>query len=198
MPKRAGHERDYVDKAKTLTKGQHRCKCKFCDHMWDGGANRMRAHILGLRGYGVSKCDKAPKEVKVVRKKLQTKGSHESGDATYVHVQSTEDSVVYGSMANQCENETHGIDEQNDEPKQKKREPTGALQKAWDSKVRVHVDIALHSFFFAEDIPFWKVRSPYFQDFVTFVGRAGPSYKAPSRCTCHCIDLLFEDIGWLP
>ncbi|KAH7284163.1 hypothetical protein KP509_34G042100 [Ceratopteris richardii] len=182
MSKR-GQEWDYVDKVKTLTKGQHRCKCKFCDHVWDGGANRMRAHILGLRGYGISKCDKVPEEVKVVCKKLQRK--------------STEDLVMYGFMASQCENETHGIDEQNDvyafglgessggNPSKRKTESVGALLKAWDSKVCVDVDIALHMFFFAEDIPFWKVRSPYLQDFVNLVGRAGPSYKVPSYNRLH-------------
>ncbi|KAH7302126.1 hypothetical protein KP509_23G057700 [Ceratopteris richardii] len=99
MSKNAGQEWDYVNKLKALTNGQHRCKCKFCDHVWDGGANRIRAHILVLKGYGVA---------------------------------------------------------------------------------RSEADKALHRFFFVDDIPFWKARSPYFQEFVTSIRRVGPSYKVPS------------------
>ncbi|KAH7421168.1 hypothetical protein KP509_13G043700 [Ceratopteris richardii] len=158
MRKKPGQEWDYVNKMKALTKGQHRCKCNFCGHVWDGGANRIRANILGLKGYGVGRCDNARQEAKDICRKLQAKGSNECEDASYAYMQSNEDSILYGS--NRCYTDTHESACQMNASKRKK-ESSGALQKAWESQARLEADKALRRFFFAEDIPFWKVRNPY-------------------------------------
>ncbi|KAH6555157.1 hypothetical protein KP509_1Z277400 [Ceratopteris richardii] len=127
MPRKGGGEWDFVEKWRALPKGNWNVKCKFCPHSWDGGANRVRAHILGLTGYGVGKCEHAPQHV-YKRPKA-------------------------GKMA---------------------------LDKAWDMQARKEVDKAVRRFFFAEDIPFWKVRSPYFIQMLNAVGRVGQRYKPPS------------------
>ena len=60
----------YVVQVKPLGKGQYTCKCKYCPHQWDGGPLRIRAHILGLTGYGVGRCVNAPANVKEICTKL--------------------------------------------------------------------------------------------------------------------------------
>ncbi|MCO5585902.1 hypothetical protein L7F22_039836 [Adiantum nelumboides] len=60
----------------------------------------------------------------------------------------------------------------------------GALIKAWESGARQDASVALRRFFFVEDIPHWKVRSPYFLDMVKAIAQAGSSFKPPPY---HCL-----------
>eukprot|EP00250_Pteridium_aquilinum_P035188 c8841_g1_i1 orf=218-805(+) len=68
----------------------------------------------------------------------------------------------------------------------------GALAKAWDVQARKEANIALRRFFYAEDVPFWKVRSPYFLDMVKAIGQVGPSYKPPSYNSLRTKELVDE------
>ncbi|MCO5559236.1 hypothetical protein L7F22_012831 [Adiantum nelumboides] len=47
----------------------------------------------------------------------------------------------------------------------------GSLAKAWDHQARKEATMAVRRFFYAEDVPFWKVRSPYFLDMISAVGK---------------------------
>ncbi|KAH7437821.1 hypothetical protein KP509_05G090800 [Ceratopteris richardii] len=283
MPRREGEEWEYVAKVKQLSKGQWTCKCKYCGHTFDGGPNRIRAHVLGLKGFGVDKCSCAPADVRDVCKKLHAKVSGESSS-----VPSTDEHDMFVSMTGECnveqnvasrasrcqyeENEFEESMQHGSAPK-RKREGKGVLHRAWESQARDEAMKALRRFFYAEDILFWKVRSPYFlemfmqlegqqlhvevrsienelarllekwkvygctivcdgwsdtrnrpiinayilkdaildvspknvvqvcMDNVTNCIKAGGLVEAEwphiffTHCTCHCLDLLFEDIG---
>ncbi|KAH7284565.1 hypothetical protein KP509_34G060300 [Ceratopteris richardii] len=185
MPRKAGGEWEYVDKVKALPKGNWTCRCKFCGHIWDGGANRIRAHILGLKGYGVDKCAQAPQKIREACRKLLAKSSQESGSCSNANVMHSHEDIVANESANIDDHEETYVsqpcgDTSTFHASQKRRASQGPLQKAWEAQARADADKALRRFFFAEDIPFWKVRSPYFLDMVSAIGRVGSSYKPPS------------------
>ena len=49
-----------------------------------------------------------------------------------------------------------------------------------------------HCLFYAEDIPHWKVRSPYFLEMVKAIGNAGPSFVPPSYHELRTTELIDE------
>ncbi|MCO5611207.1 hypothetical protein L7F22_065457 [Adiantum nelumboides] len=63
-------------------------------------------------------------------------------------------------------------------------------------QARKQADIALRKLFYAEGIPYWKVRSPCFVEMVKAIGRAEDSYVPPSYHALHledevkCIDIV--------
>ncbi|KAH6554742.1 hypothetical protein KP509_1Z310100 [Ceratopteris richardii] len=176
MPRKEGIEWDYVEKVKALPKGNWTVKCNFCAHTWDGGANRIRAHILALKGYGVGKCDQVPQHVKDSCKKVHARISkHSFGES---HVLRSGESVGEPSP---CDDLDIGLGESSSGHASKRsRGHVGPLDKAFDSQIRDDAYKVVRRFSFAEDIPFWKVRSPYFLEMLHAVGRVGTSFKAPS------------------
>ena len=42
----------------------HVMQCKYCNHIFGGGPQWIRAHLLGLKGQGVDKCKNASDIVK--------------------------------------------------------------------------------------------------------------------------------------
>ncbi|KAH7422803.1 hypothetical protein KP509_12G026500 [Ceratopteris richardii] len=169
MPRKAGAEWDFVLKLKSLPKGNWTIQCKYCPHTWDGGANRIRAHILGLKGFGVGKCQNAPEDVRESCRKLHCKMSS-SGNIMDLQSQGESvglENVVHGD-ASQCDEQ--GLGESSCAHVSKKSKASqGPLGRAWNAQAKSEADY-----------PFWKVRSPYFIDFVQAIGREGPSYKPPS------------------
>ncbi|MCO5609656.1 hypothetical protein L7F22_063886 [Adiantum nelumboides] len=167
MGRKVGNKWEYVQKIKPLPKGKFACKCNFCGHCWDGGPACIRAHMIGLKGYGVDRCGKAPEIVRDTCRRLLAKKQMSDmpteGDA-HVDVETSSPSKEPASK----------------KPKVSK----GALIKAWESEACQDASVALQRFFFAEDIPHWKVRSPYFLDMVKAIARAGPSFKPLSN---HCL-----------
>ena len=59
---------------KSGPKGQTTCKSKYCGHTWDGGPLRIRAHVLGLKGFAVEKFDSAPQNAKDICRRLHVDG----------------------------------------------------------------------------------------------------------------------------
>ncbi|KAH7438304.1 hypothetical protein KP509_04G009500 [Ceratopteris richardii] len=173
MPRKAGGEWEYVEKVKSLPKGNWTVKCKFCSHSWDGGANCIRAHILGLKGYGVHKCNSAPEYIKDACKKMQGKGSQESGTPFGMH--SHEESHAYTPMGSIGETSDVGNEEyampcgesSSMHGMKRAKASQGPLQKAWESQARDEATKALR-------------RSPYFLDIVNAIGHGGASLKPPS------------------
>ncbi|KAH7424056.1 hypothetical protein KP509_12G087600 [Ceratopteris richardii] len=162
MPRKAGGEWEYVDKVKALPKGNWTCRCKFCGRIWDGGANRIQAHILG-----VDICAQAPQNEDIVTNESANFDDHEE---TYASQPCGDTSTFHAS--------------------QKRRIYQGPLQKAWEAQARANADKAFRRFFFEEEIPFWKVSPLYFLDMVNAIGRVGSSYKPPSYHHLHTRRLL--------
>lgn len=69
--------------------------------------------------------------------------------------------------------------------KQKVSRRKGDLPRAWDLQARKHATIALRRFFYAQDIPHWKVRCPYLLDMVRAIGKVGSTYKPPTYNQLH-------------
>ncbi|KAH7428557.1 hypothetical protein KP509_09G006900 [Ceratopteris richardii] len=63
----------FCGQSKGFTVRELNRKCKFCAHTWDGGVNRLRAHIIGLRGYGVGKCDNVSQDAKDACRRIHGK-----------------------------------------------------------------------------------------------------------------------------
>ncbi|MCO5568912.1 hypothetical protein L7F22_022614 [Adiantum nelumboides] len=167
---KAERQWEYVSIVKTGPKGQNTCKCKYCGHSWDGGPLHIRAHILGLKGLGVDKCASAPQDAKDVCRRLHVAGGaqnplesidtsvSELGDAS--HGSGNVDVSKVGSV---------GVSVSSHKKKLSKSQ--GSLVKAWDLQARKEATMAVRRFFYAEDVPFWKVRSPYFLDMISAVGK---------------------------
>ncbi|KAH7295848.1 hypothetical protein KP509_27G068400 [Ceratopteris richardii] len=128
-------------------------KMQVLSHSWDGGANRIRAHILGLKGYGVDKCNRPPEYIRDAWRKMQGKGSQESGTPFGMH--SHEESHAYtpmGSIGETCDvgNEEYASpcgEPSSMDAMKRKKDSQGPLQKAWESQARDEATKALRSFF---------------------------------------------------
>ncbi|MCO5564361.1 hypothetical protein L7F22_018021 [Adiantum nelumboides] len=172
-------EWQYVDQVKACKKGQWTCKCKFCGHTWDGGPARIRYHLLKITGHGVGPCDQVPDAVKEVVTRLHADAR---GDGTDRNDYVNELVNAMGEEASQSVNDATASTHASDSSKSKKRKGYEAnLGSAFHLQARKHADQALRRFFYAEDIPEWKVRSPFFLEMVKAIGQAGPSYVPPSH-----------------
>ncbi|MCO5547010.1 hypothetical protein L7F22_000450 [Adiantum nelumboides] len=161
-------EWQYVQQVKFLPKGKWTCKCNFCGRSWDGGPLRIRAHILGIAGHGVRGPCQREKDraafVDALVNDLEEAASQAQGGA---------------SMSTHAKGMTNvsGSSKSNVESSNKKRKvPQGGLASSFGLQARKQANQALHRFFYAEDVPTWKVRSPYFLQMVKAIGQASPSY----------------------
>ncbi|MCO5593979.1 hypothetical protein L7F22_047998 [Adiantum nelumboides] len=176
---------------KCLPKGKWTCKCNFCGRSWDGGPLRIRAHILGIAGHGVGgPCEEAPAYVVEIVTRLHADARPE-GDDTAAFVDALVNDLEgdasqaqeSASMNTHAKGTTNvsGSSKSNVGFSSKKRKvPQGGLTSAFDLQARKQANQALCRFFYAEDVPTWKVRSPYFLQMVKAIGQAGPSYVPPS------------------
>ena len=198
----------YVVQVKPLGKGQYTCKCKYCPHQWDGGPLRIRAHLLGLAGYGVGRCVGAPENVREICRKLHADSrSNVHGRDALVDAMVSDlggdvshggaGSASMGTQGPQGTSSTHvsgcgtgGEDVEGASSHRKRKK--GDLANAWNMQVRKQATIALRRFFYAEDVPHWKVRSPYFLEMVKAIGQAGPSYMPPSYHALRTTELMDE------
>ncbi|MCO5613183.1 hypothetical protein L7F22_067459 [Adiantum nelumboides] len=172
-------EWQYVDQVKACKKGQWTCKCKFCGHTWDGGPARIRYHLLKIAGHSVGPCDQVPDAVKEVVTRLHADAR---GDGTDRNDYVNELVNAMGEEASQSVNDATASTHASDSSKSKKRKGYEAnLGSAFHLQARKHADQALRRFFYAEDIPEWKVRSPFFLEMVKAIGQAEPSYVPPSH-----------------
>ena len=172
-------------------------KCKYCPHQWDGGVLRIRAHMLGLSGLGVDKCTNPPQNVRDACRRLHAKAEvidleamvdakvADLGAASYVNIDA--EGAEFVDLGAASASASSG------QPLQKKQKVSkGALAAAWESQARKDAYIALRRFFFAEDIPHWKVRSPYFLDMVQAIGKVGPTFKPPTYKALRTTELNNE------
>ncbi|MCO5601619.1 hypothetical protein L7F22_055742 [Adiantum nelumboides] len=75
----------------------------------------------------------------------------------------------------------------------KRKVAQGPLASAFSLQAHKQVDQALRRFFNAEDIPEWKVRSPFFLEMVKATGQVGPSYVPPTYNALRTTELNIED-----
>ncbi|MCO5604446.1 hypothetical protein L7F22_058612 [Adiantum nelumboides] len=74
----------------------------------------------------------------------------------------------------------------------KRKGAQGPLASAFSLQAREQADRALRRFFYAEDIPEWKVRSPLFLEMVKAIGQVGPSYVPPTYNALRTTELNDE------
>ncbi|KAH7315170.1 hypothetical protein KP509_21G037200 [Ceratopteris richardii] len=194
-------EWEYLSQVKALGKGQYTCKCKFCPHQWDGGSLRIRTHLLGLIGHGVVACKEVPKEIqdRVRKMHLHAKASSSTtsairdrdalGDAL---IDDMDDSIPTGGSSMGSGDSIHVQECDVSCKKRKASMPMGQLNAAMKNHERKQARIALRRFFYAEDIPHWKVRSPYFLDMVRAIGRVGSSFVLPTYAELRKSELMEE------
>ncbi|MCO5612634.1 hypothetical protein L7F22_066903 [Adiantum nelumboides] len=196
-------EWQYVEKIKALRKGQWTCKCNFCGHVWGGGPHRIRSHLLSLPGQGVGPCDSVTEDVKDIVRRLHAdassdgKDSREAIDALVDDLgRSASQSQGDASLSTHGEGSTHASGSSksnvNSSKKRKVAQGAGGLPAAFGLQARKQADQALRRFFYAEDVPEWKVRSPYFLDMIKAIGNVGPSYVPPSYHALRTTELNDE------
>ena len=74
MPKEKGPEWDYVTPVQpegTDGAKQSKNKCKLCEHVYHGGAWRIRQHLLQVAGSGVASCTAPGEQLEPVKKVMQ-------------------------------------------------------------------------------------------------------------------------------
>ncbi|MCO5608253.1 hypothetical protein L7F22_062459 [Adiantum nelumboides] len=196
-------EWQYVEKIKALRKGQWTCKCNFCGHVWGGGPHLIRSHLLSLPGQGVGPCDSVTEDVKDIVRRLHAdassdgKDSREAIDALVDDLGgSASQSQGDASLSTHGEGSTHASGSSksnvNSSKKRKVAQGFGGLPAAFGLQARKQADQALRRFFYAEDVPEWKVRSPYFLDMIKAIGNVGPSYVPPSYHALRTTELNDE------
>ncbi|MCO5610470.1 hypothetical protein L7F22_064708 [Adiantum nelumboides] len=196
-------EWQYVEKIKALRKGQWTCKCNFCGHVWGGGPHRIRSHLLSLPGQGVGPCDSVTEDVKDIVRRLHAdassdgKDSREAIDALVDDLGgSASQSQGDASLSTHGEGSTHASGSSksnvNSSKKRKVAQGAGGLPAAFGLQARKQADQALRRFFYAEDVPEWKVRSPYFLDMIKAIGNVGRSYVPPSYHALRTTELNDE------
>ncbi|MCO5584546.1 hypothetical protein L7F22_038474 [Adiantum nelumboides] len=196
-------EWQYVEKIKALRKAQWTCKCNFCGHVWGGGPHRIRSHLLSLPGQGVGPCDSVTEDVKDIVRRLHAdassdgKDSREAIDALVDDLGgSASQSQGDASFSTHGEGSTHASGSSksnvNSSKKRKVAQGAGGLPAAFGLQARKQADQALRRFFYAEDVPEWKVRSPYFLDMIKAIGNVGPSYVPPSYHALRTTELNDE------
>ncbi|MCO5587806.1 hypothetical protein L7F22_041758 [Adiantum nelumboides] len=201
-------EWQYVEKIKALRKGQWTCKCNFCGHVWGGGPHRIRSHLLSLPGQGVGPCDSVTEDVKDIVRRLHAdassdgKDSREAIDALVDDLGgSASQSQGDASLSTHGEGSTHASGSSksnvNSSKKRKVAQGAGGLPAAFGLQARKQADQALRRFFYAEDVPEWKVRSPYFLDMIKAIGNVGPSYVPPSYHALRTTELNDEGFAGL-
>ncbi|MCO5559686.1 hypothetical protein L7F22_013287 [Adiantum nelumboides] len=182
---------------------QWTCKCNFCGHVWGGGPHSIRSHLLSLPGQGVGPCDSVTEDVKDIVRRLHAdassdgKDSREAIDALVDDLGgSASQSQGDASLSTHGEGSTHASGSSksnvNSSKKRKVAQGAGGLPAAFGLQARKQADQALRRFFYAEDVPEWKVRSPYFLDMIKAIGNVGPSYVPPSYHALRTTELNDE------
>ncbi|MCO5572968.1 hypothetical protein L7F22_026730 [Adiantum nelumboides] len=201
-------ESQFVEQLKAQKKGQFTCKCKFCGRTWDRDPYRIRAHLLSLSGHGVGPCESVPKNVKEVVTRLHVDAKSDGKDPN-AYVDGLVDDLggnaslsqggASGSMSTHASGNAHvsasGISasKSNVGSSSKKRKGAqGPLASAFSWQARKQADQALRRFFYAEDIPEWKVQSPFFLEMVKAIGQVGPSYVPPTYNALRTTELNDE------
>ncbi|MCO5609496.1 hypothetical protein L7F22_063724 [Adiantum nelumboides] len=197
MGRTKGPEWDFVQKLNSIGRGMFVCKCKYCPHVYDGGPNRIRAHILGIKGEGVAACLDPPDAIKEICKKLHVAKGKMFSQGTDVndHVDANIEHVLDGQDAEKVSSQSHMDVDINVGPSMKKAKLSSdknTLAKAWQMQARKAATVAVRRFFYAEDVPHWKVRSPFFLNMVKAIGKAGPSYVPPSYHLLRTKELVEE------
>lgn len=150
-PRREGPEWDSVEVLEEKEKGLPQVKCKSCHKTFNGGATRIREHILGISG-NVRSCSNAVSVVGALLRKKdeETAGKKRAAEAAASAAASCSASSV-------------------------KRQRTIAECAQEHTKATLHATVA--SFFYANGIPFNVARSQEFKDMVHKLTNG--TYKPP-------------------
>ncbi|MCO5582321.1 hypothetical protein L7F22_036215 [Adiantum nelumboides] len=141
-------------------------------------------------------CESVPENVKEVVTRLHVDAKSDGKDPN-AYVDALVDDLggnaslsqggASGSMSTQASGNVHvsatgtSASKSNVGSSSKKRKGAqGPLASAFSLQARKQADQALRRFFYAEDIPEWKVRSPFFLEMVKAIGQVGSSYVPPT------------------
>ncbi|MCO5569315.1 hypothetical protein L7F22_023027 [Adiantum nelumboides] len=175
------------------------CKCKYCPHVYDGGPNCIRVHILGIKGEGVAACLDPPDAIKEICKKLHVAKGKMSSQGIDVndHVDANIEHVLDGQdvekVSSQSPMLSHMDVDINAGPSMKKAKLSGdknTLAKAWQMQAQKAATVAVHRFFYAEDVPHWKALRTRKADAVAEIVY-GPSFWQEARTIVNiCVPIL--------
>ncbi|MCO5605603.1 hypothetical protein L7F22_059786 [Adiantum nelumboides] len=174
---------EYVTILKKLPKGMCTMKCKFWEHEWDGGPSRIRARILGLKGFSVDKCKSPPKHVRDVVQRFHV-GLQANTPGAEVDVEVANSGQLGETFAGVEFDATGGMSSSvnvsaSSSKKRKASGNQGSLSQSWNLQARKNANMAVRRCFYAEDITHFEVKSPYFVDMLRAIGEVGSSYKPP-------------------
>lgn len=151
----------YVQKGNRLAGGggNYELKCNFCMFEFKGSYTRVKSHLLGQSGLGVKGCtgidDKKLAEI-----------LRENDEAAL-----KKDAQSKSSVPLPTQDFYHA----------KKRKVDGDLAKSFNHGARDTLDHLIARYFYANGVPFYHIRSPYFQDMIKFAcGNNLKGYTPPS------------------
>ena len=184
MVKQKAFEWDHVTIVQKPDKGMPVVQCKHCQHVFVGGPFRIRAHLLGTKGFGVDKCRRIDAIKKVEVQKMISNTSYanvdvDGGSSMKCNAEKTSANVdvVESTSINEMLSSSSVNASTNKKMKVDNGEP---LKVSWRKQLDKNADEAIRRFFFVEDVPDVKAGSAYFHDLIKAVALAGPSYKPPS------------------
>ena len=184
MVKQKAFEWDHVTIVRKPDKGMPVVQCKHCQHVFVGGPFRIRAHLLGTKGFGVDKCRRIDAVKKAEVQKMISNTSYANVDVNggssmkcNAEKSSANVDVVESTSINEMPSSSSVNASTNKKMKVDNGEP---LKVSWQKQLDKNADEAIRRFFFVEDVPDVKAGSAYFHDLIKAVALAGPSYKPPS------------------
>jgi hypothetical protein len=141
-----------------FTKGPAEVKCNHCNHVFRGSTTRIAGHFLCDPTCGTRGCSNAPADLVQALSELQ------AADIAKAERKRKFAELQRAAQTSSCASQ------------QSKQPSIGAAFAACN---KASVDLACAKFFTANGIAFNVARSPYFQEFVREVAKAGPGYSAP-------------------
>jgi hypothetical protein len=133
--------------------------CLYCDKTYSGGANRIRAHLIG-GDTSILKCGNVPDEVACAMKVLN-EGKEKKDRDRKIRNELDRLTKTAGST--------------------KKPLQQTSIAASFSTGCKAAADAAVAQFFYANGIAFSVVESKYFKEALSAVAKCGPSYKPPTR-----------------
>jgi hypothetical protein len=168
--KEQGPEWKYVLVIEEKTKGNPKVQCCFCDHVFVGGAGRIREHLTGEHNAVIRPCTKVPSEVVeemrgILKEKEDTKNRKRK-----------QEMIDKATTSNKTPRQT-GIQQ--------------SLPAMFANKDAVDASVARA--FYSAGIPFNVLNNSDFRQALSDVAKYGPGYTPPSEF-CICTSLLQREV----
>ena len=166
--------------------GSRRWTCNVCSHPWVGSYSRVKQHLLGVGGKGVSICEKLNMLQRSELLRMQM-AADARGTFSSQNVTSQEDLGVERKSKRKANPSTNMpppslAGASSSKRKDARSSAIGPTIIGMYSKLnRDDTDDAIGRFLFANGIPFHVSRSPYYKEMVHAIATAGPSYVLPGE-----------------